>query len=366
MTTILHTADVHLDRAYSGVGMTAGIAAARREELRDGLRRFVDLALELGVDAVTIGGDLYEHDRATLDTGNFLRQQFERLGAVPVLIAPGNHDPVLPDSLYRRIEWTANVTIFWEPRLRAAQLAGGVTVWGAGHNAPDLRENLIDGFRVPAQGAHVLLFHGSDLTTVPEGKPVHCGFYPADVERTGAVYALLGHYHSARLHPLFAYPGTPEALDFSEGGEHGVLRLDVDAEGARPQLIPCGRVRYETRRLDLGEATSSDEVRAQISALGDREAIVRVVLEGELSTEVEMDVGGLYNACAERFAYLDIVDKTQPAWDLEEIGEESTTKGAFVRLMRAKIGAGGDGVEVARLALAMGLQAFDRREVRVP
>ena len=52
---ILHTADVHLDRAYSGAGMTASIASARRQELRDAFRRFIDLALELRADAVTIG-----------------------------------------------------------------------------------------------------------------------------------------------------------------------------------------------------------------------------------------------------------------------------------------------------------------------
>jgi hypothetical protein len=112
MPTILHTADVHLDRAFAGAGMTSGIAAARREELRDGFRRFIDLALELRADAVTIGGDLYEHERSTLDTGHFLRQQFERLGDAPAFIAPGNHDPVLPDSLWRRVDWPANVTIF--------------------------------------------------------------------------------------------------------------------------------------------------------------------------------------------------------------------------------------------------------------
>ena len=106
---ILHTADVHLDRAYSGAGMTSSIAAARRQELREALRRFVDLALELRVDVVTIGGDLYEHERSTLDTGNFLAAQFERLGDIPVLIATGNHDPCVPDSLYRRVDWPANV-----------------------------------------------------------------------------------------------------------------------------------------------------------------------------------------------------------------------------------------------------------------
>ena len=125
MPIIIHTADVHLDRAFSGLGMMSGVAAARREELRDAIRRLVDVTIEVGADALTIGGDLYEHDRATLDTGNFLAQQFARLETVPVLVSPGNHDPYVPDSLYRRVDWPSNVTIFSALELRPVSLSSG-------------------------------------------------------------------------------------------------------------------------------------------------------------------------------------------------------------------------------------------------
>jgi hypothetical protein len=253
---------------------------------------------------------------------------------------------------------------------------------------------LLEGFGVPAEGTHVLLFHGSDLSCVPEGpdgqaKRVHCGFRPEDVERTGAAFALLGHYHGAKISPAaarasMAYPGSPEALDFSEAGQHFVLLLDVPTVGAPPgptretsqrerlygvtaELIPFGRVRYEMRRLDVSAAATSDDVRASIAALGDREAMVRIVLEGMLQAEVELDVRSLYNACAERFRYLDLVDRTRPAYDFEELAQESTTKGAFVRRMTSRIErATGAERETAELALRMGLEAFERREVTVP
>jgi len=367
MYTILHAADVHLDRAYSGAGMTSSIAPTRRQELRDAFRRFINLSLEIRVDAVTIGGDLYEHERSTFDTGNFLRGQFERLGSIPVLIAAGNHDPYLPDSLYRRIDWPANVTIFGEPQFRSARLSDGVTIWGAGHNAPDLRQNLLEGLRVPDGGVHVLLFHGSDLSSVPEGAPVHCGFRPEDIERTGAHFALLGHYHSAKVRDRFAYPGSLEALDFSEAGDHHALRLDIDGTTISTQLVPIGRVRYVTQRVDVSSMTSSEELRSALAELGDPSTIVRVVLEGDLQPEVDLDTAALYNACAERFQFLDLVDRTHPAWRLDEIAEESTTKGAFVRLMQTRIESlTGEPAEAAEMALALGLQAFERREVRAP
>lgn len=367
MTTIIHTADVHLDRAFSGLGMMSGIAAARREELRDAIRRVVDVTIDAGADALTIGGDLYEHDRATLDTGNFLAQQFARLEAVPVLISPGNHDPYVPDSLYRRVDWPSNVTIFSATELEPVSLAGGVTVWGAAHDGPEVRRNLLAGFRVSGAGPHLLLFHGSNMSGAPEKRTGHAPFLPEDIAATGADFAMLGHYHSGRVYksgkPLFAYPGTPEALDFSEEGEHFVLRLDIDGATVEPQPVPFGRVRYRTSRIDVTELVTSDEVRAAIVEL-EAPLIQRVILEGQLNSDVDLDTSALYNICAERFTYLDLVDRTEPGYDLEELADESTTKGAFVRLIQERAGSGEGDRELLELAMRYGLQAFDGQEIR--
>jgi DNA repair protein SbcD/Mre11 len=369
MVTFLHTADVHLDRAFSGMGMSQGMAVARREELRDVVRRLVELAKEMRVDALTIGGDLFEHERATMDTGNFLRQQFERVQPARVFVAPGNHDPYVPDSLYRRIEWPGNVTIFRTPSFQAVEAASGVTIWGAGHDGPSVRRNLLDGFRVSGQGRHILLFHGSDVGSVPEGKPAHAPFRPEDVTATGADFAMLGHYHGARVREGaggFAYPGSPEALDFSEAGTHQVFRLDVSEAAVTAELVPFGRVEYATQRIDVGAMASSDEVREAIAGLPLGGAIVRLVMEGVLQADVELDITALYNGCAERFAYLDIVDRTEPGYDFQQLAEESTTKGVFVRLMLGRMERlAGEEWEGARDALVLGLRAFDRKELTI-
>jgi DNA repair exonuclease SbcCD nuclease subunit len=367
MVKILHTADVHLDRAFAGLGMSQGIAAARREELRDAVRRLVDLALAERADAITIGGDLFEHERVTMDTGNFLRRQFERAGDIRVLISPGNHDPMVADSLYWRLDWPANVTIFAEPTLSPVEIAAGVTVWGAAHDGPEMRRNLLDGVRVPAAGTHVLMFHGSNMSAVPEGKRAHAPFRPPDIAATGAAFALLGHYHGARIHPDgFAYPGSPEALDFSEAGDHFVLRLEAGNGVVTLELVPFGTVVYARERIDVSEFQSSDDIRSAIVGMESEGSIVRIVLEGVLQPDVDLDAGALHNGCADRFAYLDLVDQTEPGYDFEQLAEESTTKGVFVKLMLARMERlGGEEWETARDALVMGLRAFDRRELTV-
>lgn len=373
MVQILHFADLHLDCSFSGVGMASTEASRRREELRAALRRIVDLALELGVDAVTVGGDLYEHDRVTLDTGHFVVRQFETLAPRPVLIAPGNHDRHVPDSLYRRLEWPDNVHIFDSADWRPVRVAEDITVWGVGHGGPAVRDNLLSELRVDRSETAIALFHGSEMSAVPERKAAHCPFEMRDIEESGAAFVLLGHYHGMRRWPAdsprYGYPGSPEPLGFDEEGPHYVFLVTADPGGVKAEPLQINEVFYRTESIDVAGMQTSDQIREAITQLaGDRVSspeIVRVVLGGEAEPELDLDVAGLLSATADRFRYLDIIDQTQPAFNLEELGEEATTRGAFVRLMRGRI----DSVQeserqVLENALRYGLQAFAGHEVR--
>ena len=74
---LLLFSDLHLETGFAWAPPEVG--RARRDALRQCLRRIAALATELGVDAVCCGGDLYEHDRHRPDTGAFLRDVFAAL-----------------------------------------------------------------------------------------------------------------------------------------------------------------------------------------------------------------------------------------------------------------------------------------------
>ncbi len=373
MARILHFADLHLDRSFASLGVASSEASKRREELRGALRRIVDLALELNVDAVTVGGDLYEHDRVTLDTAHFIRQQFERLAPRHVFIAPGNHDPYVPDAMYRRIEWPANVHIFSDLNWRAIQLAE-VTVYGVGHTGPAIRDNLLRHLRVGAGETALVLLHGSDLTAVPEGKMAHCPFERQDVEACGATFILLGHYHAQHLWPAesprLGYPGSPEPLDFGEAGPHFVLLVETAEAHASVEARQINEVAYRQERIDVAGVMTSDQVREAIAALsgGDQPSreIMRIELVGQAEYELQIDVNALLSGTAEHFRYLDIVDKTASAFDVDSLRDESTTRGAFVRKIERRLEAATTDGERQKLsgALRYGLEAFAGLVVR--
>ena len=371
--SILHFADLHLDHSFASLAMASSEAIKRREELRASLRRIVDLANERNVQAVTVGGDLYEHDRATLDTGNFIAKEFARLAPKPVLITPGNHDPCAPDSLYRRVAWPDNVLIFDQEEWRPISIGGTVTIFGAAHMGPATRSNLLARLRVDTDRVAIALFHGSDSSSVPPGKAVHCPFSLEDVNQSGAAFVLLGHYHQGRAFPSSdprcAYPGSPEPLGFDEAGTHHVLVLTVDEARVMPEFVAMNETFYETHEVDVSGMATSDEVREAIVSLSlgapRARTVVRVVLIGQPEPELNLDVSALMAATAEQFRYLDIVDRSELAFDLEALREETTTRGAFVRMMEERIAAAST-AERAMLskALTYGLQAFEGREVR--
>jgi DNA repair exonuclease SbcCD nuclease subunit len=369
---ILHFSDLHLDRSFAALGMASSEAAKRREELRAALRRIVDLAIERDVDVLTVGGDLYEHDRVTRDTANFMREQFARVAPRPVLIAPGNHDPYVPDGLYWRLEWPENVHIFESMSWDSVQV-GDVAVWGVGHRGLAIRDNLLGQLRIDRPGTHIALFHGSDMSSVPEGKDAHCPFDRADVERCGADFVLLGHYHEMRLRPdgapRYGYPGSPEPLSFGEEGPHYVFVVNASPGRVDVEPIQINEVAYQTKTVDVTGLASSDSVREAIAALGGDDlvsgAITRVLLAGPAEPELDLDLPALYAGTAQCFRYLDLVNRTHLPFDLDQIREEPTTRGAFVRLIEAEMGtAAGAGDDVLKHALQYGLQAFAGQGIR--
>ena len=167
-TRIVHFADLHLDAGFAWAGATSSVARQRRQGLRNALLRIVAIVREVQADALFCGGDLYEDERVTPDTAEFLRATFAGLDPTPVFLAPGNHDWYGPESVYALTPWSPNVHVFREPRLVPVSLRPGLTLWGGAHRAPANTDNFLAGFGVQGPGAHIALFHGAERSWFSE------------------------------------------------------------------------------------------------------------------------------------------------------------------------------------------------------
>jgi len=363
---LLLFSDLHLDAPFAWAGPE--LARSRRRALRTCLLNVVEVARQLGVDAVCCAGDLYEQERVTPDTAAFLRDAFARLHPVPVFLAPGNHDWLGPTSLYRLVDWTDNVHVFGEPRLEPVPLADGFTLWGAAHAAPANTPGFLDGFRVDRDGVHIGLFHGSEqgeLSFEDDDKRPHAPFRASQIEPAGLHHALVGHFHTPRDASFHTYAGNPEPLTFGETGERGAVLVTVDGAGRvtrERHRVAVSRVGDVTVPLDGVRHTA--QVRERIAAaVAGLTGCVRVRLEGEIAPEVDLDPRELdQRALAGLATHLDalvpVLGRVTVGYDLDALALERTVRGQFVRDVREARDLTDD---QRRRVLVTGLRALDGR-----
>jgi DNA repair exonuclease SbcCD nuclease subunit len=230
---LLFFSDLHLDSPF--LGHTSDEARAGRQIVRDTFAGICDLAVAVRADAVCCGGDLYEQSSIEADTGAILRAGFARLDPTPVLIAPGDHDPWGPDSLYAEGGWTSNVRIFTDPRLSAVRLTDEVTLWGAAHHSPPDGEGFLDDFWARGDGIHLALFHGTERSGFSGyggcGEAV-APFSAHQIPQTGLHHALVGHIHDPHDADDFTYAGNPAPLAPGEAAKDAVVLVTVGPSGS--------------------------------------------------------------------------------------------------------------------------------------
>lgn len=364
---IAHIADVHLDRPFAGLGDVEGERARRR--LMDGFRRALATAVEHRVDAITIGGDLWEHENVRVDTRRAVASAFAEVG-MPVGIICGNHDPYVPGGPHARTEWPANVHVFdsdqpsrWVPR------EGGAAIWGLSWEGGSLRADFLRGFDA-GPGPSALLIHGTANRLGQLGaEAAHCPFDPADLSAAGFDVCLAGHIHAGRWDPPVVYPGSPEPLGWGEDGIHSVAIVELESGGTRVELVEVNSHRYETRVVECVGAGSSAEVEARLReaiGAGDRSLHLQVDIVGEVEPDCEIDEEALAERLGDGLAELRVRDQTDTGYDIERVASRATVDGIFVGLMREGIEAAaaeGDEERAVMLkeAMLVGLRALDGR-----
>jgi DNA repair exonuclease SbcCD nuclease subunit len=376
-TSLLHIADLHLDRAFAGMGCQGELAIRRRLGLREALRRAGRTAQEHGCAAITIGGDLYEHDRAGADTATFLVDTFASWAPMAVLVAPGNHDALLAGSIYSRTEWPANVHIFDAAELRPHALADGLTVWGLAHLEPAWQGDPL-ACPPPNGDVNIALFHGAELGSRPDGKSIHGPFHAADVRERGFAAALCGHYHRRRVDEVagLLYPGSPEPLTFDESEPRGPVVVTISGDGAVTyESIDDNRWHARTATADVSGARSladvvdAAEAAAALACAGldpDR-TMLRVDLVGEIEQAVSTDSFTVETSVRDGSgaAGVRVRDLTSPALSAAAIAGDATVRGAFARAVAEATAAEADeeGRAILDDALRYGLQALGGAEI---
>lgn len=212
---LVHSSDLHVDHTepvYQGDG-TAG------------LRWVLDTARGLDAHVVLLVGDVFDHNRQTPATMERVLNLLADAGR-PVVLLPGNHDPLTPDSVYRRhgLSDLPQVHVIGLTHVQAVDFPEHeLEIWGHAHVDYD---NMVP-LRSPRPRStrwQIALAHGHyEADGVPPLRPSWL-ISDAEIEATGADYVALGHWNrpaqvgNGRV-PAY-YSGSPDLA-----GTVNVVRL---------------------------------------------------------------------------------------------------------------------------------------------
>ncbi len=348
---ILHSADWHLDSPFTG------FSEAQRQLLKQQQRsipgKVADLCRREGCTLVLLAGDLFDGE-ASRETLDILKKELARC-AVPVFIAPGNHDACGPASPWQQESWPENVYIFTGKLESVAVPELDCRVYGAGFQSMDCGPLLAD-FQASGEEAYaVAVLHGDPTQKNSPYNPIT----NAQVRNSALDYLALGHIHKAGAFQsgktLCAWPGCPMGRGWDETGEKGVCIVSL---GEEPQIqaVSLDTLRFFDLEVDIGSdaGLALEEV---LPALESRD-FYRITLTGWGKADMA--------ALARKFRgypNLELRDHTQPPMDLWENTDQDSLEGVYFHMLHKAMEADPEQAGRYRLAAEISRKLLAGKEV---
>lgn len=312
----VHIADVHWgmcpdsDKPWS---------RERAQDIKDTFAKAIAETGRMDADCLLLSGDLFHYQPLARDLKevNYL---FSTIPGVHIVLIAGNNDRLRANSSLLHFTWAPNVTFLMDEEIKSIYLEEiNTEVYGFSYHSGEIRENRLDCLRAPYNGRiHILLGHGGDASHLP-----------FDKEAMGALnfsYIAMGHSHKPEviIENRMAFAGSPEPLDKTETGPHGMFAGEIDEMTHRVvslQFIPLAKLQYISLAVNVTAATANTElamkITREIKSRG-QENMFRFRIRGMRDPAATFDLDML----STRYRIVEIVDESEPQYDFSALFAE--------------------------------------------
>ena len=327
---IIHCSDLHLDSKMER-NLTAAQARERNSEICATFSRLTDFAVETGAAAVLLAGDLFDSDRASLQTAGFVLDRIRAAAPVTFFYLRGNHDE--SRDIFSGLDLPENLKTFG-PDWTSYRL-GELTITGLELN----RENchrMYHQLQLDPQDTNILMLHGQvstqsgeELIALPKLKDHHID------------YLALGHIHSFQLEKLdqrgsWCYCGCLEGRGFDECGQKGFVLLDIRDGKIDATFTPFATRTLRDLSVDITGLVTVNQIFAamtQASAGIPAGDLVKFTLRGSYTLETQKDLRFLEKMLEGRFFFSKIKDESSLKIHPEDYEHDISLKGEFIRMV---------------------------------
>lgn len=319
MVRFIHTADWQLGMRRHFLDDDA---QGRFSQSRlDAIAAIGQLAAEENAAFIVVAGDVYDDNQ--VDRRTVLRSLDVLRGFpdIPVLLLPGNHDPLDAGSVFTSDDFATNcpsnvrVVTDAEP----IDVADGVQVVGAPWTVKRPVRNpaldVLDGLDAPA-GVRILLGHGgvdAEGGEFDQAGVLRIADLDAALDAGSVHYIALGDRHSATSVGTTGrvwFSGAPEPTSYRELNPGKALLVDVDETTIRVDERQVGRWTFRDRVFDVAGEQDLETVLRWLDDPADKpHTIAKVALRGSLTLRDRADLDRALAAAAETYGALEQWDR---------------------------------------------------------
>lgn len=309
------------------LGMTAHYLSAEarprfhRARL-DAVKRIGEIAAEQSCDFVVVCGDVFESNQ--LDRA-IISRTFEALAAftVPVVLLPGNHDPLDAASIYDSHAFTSrqpghvHVLRDSEP----FEVRPGVEIigapWFSKRPQGDLVAQATQNLAEAAPGkVRIIAGHGAVSTLDPDRESlatIDVDSLKTVLREDRAQFVALGDRHATyAVDERIWYSGAPEVTSRREDDPGNVLLVDIDAQShaSSVEKMHIGRWSYLVVEEDVNSDEDVSHLEQRLAGIPDKDSTaVWLILRGTLSTAAKSRLDDILDHATDLFALVSLWER---------------------------------------------------------
>ncbi|MBR3973489.1 MAG: DNA repair exonuclease [Oscillospiraceae bacterium] len=329
---LIHCSDIHLDSKMES-NLTAAQARERNAEVLAAFARMVQYAAANQVDAVLIAGDLFDTNRVSALTVDFVLDTIRSAEHVDFLYLRGNHDE--SHDVFADRDLPANFKTFggeW-----TSWRYGNVVITGLELDSENWN-TMYDSLRLNPEDTNIVLLHGQESSS-PGQEQIALPL----LKNKNIHYLALGHIHSFRLEKLdldgiWCYCGCLEGRGFDELGAKGFVLVNAENRRVQAEFVPFAARTLEEVTVDISGLITVSQIQTAMekAAAGiSPDSLVKFTLTGEYTLETQKDLRFLKKMLESKFWFVKIKDESRLMIDKASYEHDISLKGEFIRMVMA-------------------------------
>ena len=333
----VHIADLHFDKSFVKLSDKNILGDLRRLEQRKALKKVIEYIKQNKIKYLFISGDLYENKYIRQSTIEYINNLFSEIPETKIYIAPGNHDPYIKNSYYKKFNWNQNVKIF-EPQIEKIETEEA-NIYGYGFGNFYCTNCGIENLKLENNDKiNILVIHGTlDGASLEEKQ--YNSISSKMLKEKGFDYIALGHIHKLNYNTepnqKIVNPGSLISLGFDELGKHGMIVGELTKNEINLEFIPIDEEEFKEIKIDVTEIISKEELIEKLNNLEIKNnEYIKIILVGNRNFEID-EYEIIKYMQNERI--IKIKNQTKIAIDLKKISNENTLTGIFAKEMLEKL-----------------------------